>query len=76
MLIILVTAYSGYGRVEEEEERRRKLFGVEGVSDVIRRFCWWFGTADVRMVVVIRKAAMEEEKETCSGVAAGGKAAF
>jgi len=76
MLIILVTAYSAYGRVEEDEERRRKLFGVEGVSDVIRRFCWWFGRAGVRIAVVIKEAVVEEEKETCSGVATSGKAAF
>jgi hypothetical protein len=82
MLIILVATCrihsicSGHGRGEEEEQRRRKLPGVEGVSRVIRRFSWWSRRVSVRMVVVATKAVVEEEKETCSGMATIGRVAF
>jgi len=49
---------------------------VEGVSRVIRRFSWWSRRVSVRMVVVATKAVVEEEKETCSGMATIGRVAF
>lgn len=37
---------------------------------------WWSGRACVRMVVAVREVAVEEEKETCGGMATTGRAAF